>query len=170
MNVFRKKWCRTMITVISVIVGLIGLGSAILSYLPKISLSLETVRDSSNPLDTIFTISNNGPFKIKNITYEIAPLHVSSDGGKIEMHGKRNIKFVHTEPEIPELQPGEKTSFRRTFPIKGDYQLINEPEIEIAVSFKSYGLIPKKKRFRFVAVKDRNDQWQWINKATSEKY
>ena len=171
-NGYRKKWFKIMIAIISAIIVLIGFISAILSILPKISLSPGVALNSSSPLDIIFTISNDGPFKIKNITYEVDVLHLSSDGGpEIEMHGNRNIRFVHTEPEIPELRSGEKASFRRTLPIKGNNLLINECEIELVVLFKPSGWpFQKKKRFRYLAVKDHSNQWQWINRATAEEY
>ncbi|MBN2181434.1 MAG: hypothetical protein JW715_05935 [Sedimentisphaerales bacterium] len=171
-NGYRKKWLKRMITIISVIIALVGLGSAILSFLPKISLSPEVSLNSSNPFEIIFTLSNDGPFKIKNITYEINVLHLSSDGSpNIEMHGNRNVKFVHTEPEIPELKSGEKTSLRRALPIKGNNILINNCEIEIFVSFKPSGWpFKKNRRFRYLAVKDQNNQWHWTHRASSEKY
>jgi len=173
-NVQEKKpinWIRFSLKTVAVIFALVGFSSAMLSLLPKISLNPGVALYSSNPLDIIFTISNDGPFTIKNITYEIDVRNLSSEGSpKIEMHGNGNIKFVNTEPEITELKTGEKDSFQRTLPIKGNFLLTNKPEIVIDVFFKPYGLFKIKRRFRYLAVKDHNNQWQWIPKATSEKF
>lgn len=164
------NWKRFSLKIIAVIFALAGFSSSILSFLPKISLNPEVALYSSNPLDIIFTISNDGPFTIKNITYTIDVRNLSSEGSpKIEMHGNGNINFVKTEPEIHELKAGEKDSFQRILPIKGNFLLTNKPEIVIVVYFRPYGLFKIKRRFRYLAVKDHNNQWQWIPKATSEK-
>ena len=165
-----KKGLKKIIPIILVIIGFIGF-TGILELLPKITLNPGTALYNSNPLDITFTLSNEGRLKITNINYDIFIDDLSSGGGgKIEMHGNRNIRFTHTEPEKPELEPQEQTSLRRVLPLKGDNILINNNcEIEILVSFKSLGW-PFKKRFRYLAVKDKNDEWQWTPKASSEKY
>lgn len=163
------KKMHTIIGIISFIITIIGF-TGILALKPNITLSPGAALYNSNPLDIIFTLSNKGYFKITNINYEINILHLSSDGGgKIEMHGNRNIKFVHTEQEIPEIKPGEEASLRRVLPLKGDNISINNCEIEILISFKTFGW-QKKRHFRYLAEKDIKNQWQWTPKASSEKY
>ena len=164
-----KKGLKKMIPIIIGIITFIGF-TGIIALLPKITLNPGTALYNSNPLDITFTLSNEGLLKIRNINYEIDILHLGTDGGgKIEMHGNRNVKFVHTETEIPELKSGEQASLRRTLPLKGDNILINNCEIEILVSFKTLGW-PFKKRFRYLAEKNINNQWKWTPKASSEKY
>jgi len=74
------------------------------------------------------------------------------------------------------LYPG--TALYNSNPLDITFTLSNEGllkirninyEIEILISFKTLGWTFKN-RFRYLAEKNINNQWQWTPKASSEKY
>ncbi len=169
-SAIRKKWFRRIAAVTGAATVLITLAS-VPSLLPRISVSPGVALDLLNPLDSIFWLSNDGALKIRNIEYKFDILHYDVDGGgKINMHGNRNITFADSRVEkIPELKPAEKTSLRCPSPFKVPDIVVKQCEIEIVVFFRWFGW-RHERRFRYEAVKDQNNQWQWTNRASSEKY
>jgi len=166
----RKKWFRKVAAVTGAVTVVITLAS-VPSLFPRVSVSPGVFLNSLNPLDTIFWLSNDGVLSIRNIEYKYDILHYDVDGGgRIILHGDRNITFVDSSVEtIPELRPAQKTSLRCHSPFKVPDMRVQQCEVEVAVFFRWFGW-PFERRFRYEAVRDRNNEWQWTDRAGSEQY
>lgn len=152
---------------IEVVLALVTLLS--LFYLfPRISVSPDKPIPMSSKLQTTFLISNDGYVPIYALHYQTNILHLESADGRLQIHTGTNIFIRMSRPPIDRLLPNEKTSILAPLPVsfQGD---VARAELEVVLKYKPL-LWPfwKHDSYYFVAVKDNQGVWLWVQKAIAE--
>jgi len=162
---------KSIASVVGAIIALVGLPSGISWFFSRVTLDVGTPSYQSNPLTAAFVISNGGSFRISDIKYKFAMLHLAAGGGpNLNMHGK-NVFVTDSSKDIPVLRRDEKRSLSFPPQFIRMAQDVHQCEIEVVITYRPFPwLIAKETRYRLEAMKDVSGNWGWHYKATSENY
>jgi hypothetical protein len=151
------------VVVLSVIVGLIA---ALLTFLPRLSMSSSESLDPSTPFSTPFVVSNDGLLSINDVTcYCLIRRVVIADRGDITV--SNNIVYSDSLP-VPNLAPGEKTTVSCP-PLLPSEPRITRADMDIVLRFRPYGL-PwyREKAFRFTTEIASDKRLHWYPRSGSQ--
>jgi len=148
---------------------LIGIPAFVLTVLPRVAVpSPSTQIDSNNVLSVSFDISNSGLIPLNDVSARVAIGDVG-EGNDPGMHSRRypnGVPYFDVYfPLEPEEQQHHHLGLDERFTINPESQLsgyVRSADIEIVVSYEPW-IVPihREKRFRFVAIKDRQGSTYW---------
>jgi hypothetical protein len=136
---------------------LLGLVTAILSLLPRLSVSNLESLDPDDPFSTPFVVSNDGVLGINDVVLSCILVRLESATQHWAVEGFRSVGYA---PTIPRLDPGEQG----TAPCNPAVGLkASAADIEVVVSYRPDYVPWKKERpFRFVTVSSKDGKLHWI--------
>jgi len=152
-----KIWAG--IAAAAVVVTLTGL-----SLLQKISVAATHLLDPQAPFSSPFIISNDGSLPIHDVTFRCVLRNVEDEG-----HGRVVApKGITSGHAIIQIDPGEKSTVACPFPFTFRSPLISA-DIEVVVKYRQdFVFWHSEKPFRFGLAKDKNGQFNWFPRSTSE--
>lgn len=158
-RIVTKTWKG--IVSVGVLVTLTGL----LSLLPKVSVSAARLLDPQAPFSAPFVISNDGYLPVHDITFRCVVRYVEhADRGRVIVspHG------ITSGQVIAVIDPTEKSTVACPFPFFSQSPIIGA-DIEFVLKYRPDWLFwHREKRFRFGLAKDKDNQFHWFPRSTSE--
>jgi len=134
------------------------------TFSPKFTIEPKDSLDSTNPFATPFTIKNDSLFDVSTISIK---------GGIRKVYTKNGSSFsdfgvMTSAPPIPNLEPGEATTFIIPFPFNSPFPF-SFADIAIMVSYRP-ALLPftRNKSLRFATIEAKDGTLHWVSKAISE--
>ncbi len=146
--------------IFSAIITIVTLYTSLLVFLPRISISPSVILDPQDPFKTPFIITNDGFFKIKDISVRTALIKV------IDTNNTR-FEGVGLESNINDqqrLRPSKQTNLNihPNIFIHGIKAPFKEAEIGIAVDFQSLYFFNKSEVFKFRMATTTAGEANWI--------
>src|SRR4051794_18671579 len=91
-------------SVVTAVVGLVGLGSGILSILPSVSATLSDAHNPRDPFTSSITVQNTGLVPIRDVQLNVAigNINMKPNRQTIDLSGGKNYSTeIHMETWIP---------------------------------------------------------------------
>jgi hypothetical protein len=153
---------------------LIGIPAFVLSVLPRVSVFLPSTQvDPNNVLSVSFEISNTGSIPLNDASAKLAIGDIG-EGNDPGMHRTKKPNGVPYFDLYFPIEPDQHhhLGLDERFTINPESQLggyVRSADIEIVVTYQPW-IIPihREKRFRFVAIKDRQGNTYWRSWPSDE--
>ena len=162
-SLLRKILAKTWKGIVSV--GVLVTLTGLFSLLPKVSVSAAQLLDPQAPFSAPFIISNDGYLSIHDITFRCVVKYVEhKDGGRVIVspHGITSGQVIAT------IDPGEKSTVACPFPFFSQSPIIGA-DVEFVLKYRpDFVFWHREKRSRFGLAKDKDGQFHWFPRSTSE--
>lgn len=146
----------------------LGVLSAILSFLPRLSVSPLAAMHEPNPFSTLFAVSNDGPVALNDVECSCKIANLQTTRPDIFIAGNEVA-----DPVVKVLEPNEKTTTRCKPLSVGAPGMFVVPQGADVLIIVSYGpsFVPWRmsKNFRFMSAYDSNGKIQWFPMANDKK-
>jgi len=147
---------------VTLIATSLGIVTAYLSLIPRISVSQTQPLDPADPFSAQFIVSNDGPLGINDVAFDCAILNVNT------LHNNR-ISTSYIRPKALKdlgMEVGEKATvpcvFRSAFGLSPS-DLITSGDISIVVRFRpDFVFWEKHRSFRFRTIKAADGTLYWF--------
>jgi hypothetical protein len=153
--------------VLAFVIGIPGVLAALLSLLPRVSVSLSDPVDPQQPFSSSVTVTNTGFIKIFAVTPYWAP-HEVWGAARLPTSNRVGTPYLsrgHFESwGIHDLGPDEHFSFPLNEAITVPVEVLGGADIAIIVTYETPLLhLPMEKVFPYVAKRQTNGKFYWYS-------
>jgi hypothetical protein len=159
----RKSIGSKVWLIVQIVVAVLALCTAYVTFKPRIDVRPGDAYDSSNPATTSFIIKNQGHVSIYDVVPS-SPMNVITYPGDIT--AKAQVPFANSF-SIPEqiakvIAPGKEHTIDLPFSLMENNK-IEESDIVIKLTFKWIKWLPwpSETTHRFVSFENNDGQWKW---------
>jgi hypothetical protein len=159
-----KGW-KILLGLITLLATILGVVTAILSLVPKISVSALEAQDPAIPFPAPFSVSNDSPLGINKVKMSCILIHISDFTGHEFVTDAATTNFF---PDISHMEPGEQATLPCVLPMKSMNPYVHDAEIAIVVNFRpDYVWRRQEKRFLFYTLPQKDGILRWYQQPYS---
>jgi len=140
--------------------GLLGTALAVHAAMPKVTVTMTSLRDPADPMSSLFVVKNDGQFAVYDVTFACKPIEMTGPGYNVRFEDA----YVHA-PSIRTLPSGREHTETcwRGFILTQDGPFQDYAETEILVGYRPAPWLPRTKRlFRFGTTLNSSKAIEWV--------
>ncbi len=156
---------KILFGLITLLATILGVVTAILSLVPKISVSALEAQNPAIPFPAPFAVSNDSPLGVNKVKMSCILISISDFTGHEFVKDAATTNFF---PDILRMEPGERATLPCVLPMASMNAYVHDAEIAIVVNFRpDYVWRRQEKRFLFYTLPQKDGILRWYQQPYS---